>query len=887
MNAQLLRHAIANVWCNPAQDRQFVYKLARLTPRYGTRDHIRLYYEHVVMPTPEIKYHIYQIGHALPKRLGLPLKTQQWLRLSDLANDELLHTELYIESGIQFPRHSSYIRLTKNRNVIVAVAINDRIGDLEDQSLYLRFYSNAFFNSVRSEGRRYMRVDGLTVKTQDQLIALQRRLRIEVEELGGWTYHYVNGRFVHNLSLTTAQVGDVVEYVIDGSLKRKVVFKIDDLKAFHSTRDAAQKYILHYDDPSVDQIEYLDDLDVFLVKPSIADRYMGITYHRNTIDWLRMLTHKDYSIPRHRLDEFVEVHPVDPRSLENADQWPSDDWTSLSGMELHVYLRDSGYERPLIVESSRISELYKLPSKLIMESFTGVQGSLPLWRAANLEDSEYVRFMSALPREVHPITYNDVETTSQEKQNAQEFVGKVYGYHAASKYLSDTPTRVLEADGRRYVPLAYTHQTNATVFEYSEHGVLLGHYSHIDGEEYPTRNAEATVVEAITGHGTNRPNTVYGTVPVNLKDGYNFRAYVRRMWRDIPRGDWLEVTHDSDYGYVDTDTVPNRWVWSVDPTTHYGAVRQDDSFFCRELTLDRHAGYFGFTLRAVETHQGYTGEEDLDIPYGDLDVYLNGKALIENLDYRVVWPRVIINNLEYLKPTQQNVLVRAYGFCREDLSRNEVSEFGFMRFGALSHNHRYDIHEHKIRRVVVDGNYHHPDDVVYAEDVGAVIIQNERNGAPYTIQTPPTIFRNVYEDDGAARLIDDAKDRAISDYMTLKFPVEHPDTPDFIEAQYHVYSPFANKILQDLIKGHLVYGDLFRNYSETDIREWCKEYEWLLPYDICNTEYDQDHIEVYPHWGLEPVELPLIEYNLYVRIIKHYLRHTPDVSAFVKVKPLA
>jgi len=885
MNAQLLRHAIANVWCNPAQDRQFVYKLAQLTPRYGTRDHLRLYYEHLRMPTPKIKYHVYQIGHALPKALGLPLKTQQWLRLSELANTELLHTELYVESGIQFPRFSSYIRLTKNRNVIVAVPINPRVHDLEDHTLYLRVYSNAFFNSPRSEGRRHLKVGGAVVETQDDLIALQRELRLTMDALGGWAYHFVNGRLVQSISLTTAAVGDVVEYVIDGSIKRRVVFKINSLKSFHSTLDAAKKYILHYTDPSVQQIEYLDDVDVFLVKPYIQDRYMGVTYHRNEIDWLRMLTHKDYSIPSHRLDEFVNIHPIDTRSLENTERWPTDEWTTLVGMELHMYIRDSGYDRPLMAEANRIQDLYSLSSSKILQALTGTQSTVPFWRAERLEQSEYVRFMSALPREVHPLTYNDVDVTSEEKQNAQEFVGRAYGYHAASVYLSDTPSVVKEADGRRYAELAYTHHKNATVFEYDGDGLLLGRHHHVFGEQYPTRNTAAELVEAITGYGSVRSDTVYGSAPVTLTQGHNHRAYVKRMWKNEPRGEWVDVTHNPDYGHVDRSAVPARWVWAVDHVTHYGAVRQDSGFFCRNLTLDQHSGYFGFSLMALETHNGYTAEVALEIPYDTLDVFLNGRSLIENLDYVVHWPRVVLCNYEYVQPGDQTVLVRAYGMANSDLTRNPPANVGFMRYGALSRNHRHDLHENKVRRVIVDGHYRNPRDVVYAEDVGAATLTDERNGAPYAIQTPPTVFRDVFLDDDTARAEDDLRDKAVSDYMTLVHPTPQPTEPDFIQAQYHTYSPFANKILHELLNGTLEYGNLFEQYSDTDFREWCTQHEWLLDYDLCNTEYDTDHVEVYPHWYREPVELPLVEYNLFSRIVKHYLRHAPDVSAFVKVKP--
>lgn len=887
MNAQLLRHAIANVWCNPAQDRQFVYRLARLTPRYGSHTKIRLFYEQLNLPTPDTQYHVYQIGKALPKRLGLPLQVNRWLNFAELCNDELLYSELYTANGIQFPRYSSYIRLTANKNLIVAVPINERIHDLEESDLYLRLYSNAYFQSTRSDGRRFIYCNGLTIAEEDDILKIQRELRLLVEEHGGFPYHWVNGRFVHNLSLTTAQVGDFVEYVLDGSIKRMVEFDIDDLPAFHSELDDVRKYILHYDDPSVQQIEYRDDIDVFLVNPTIQDRFTGLTYHRNENDWLRMLTHKDYSIPSDRITNFALTYPEDPRHLENASRWPSTKWTTADGKRLLVYIRHSGYERPLVPEANRIQELYRLDSRQILMAMTGTEATLPLWRAENLERCPYIQTMSADPDIIHPLGYNDPDLDREVKTEQQELIGELYGYHAAATILANTPTPVVNRNGEQYAELSHEHSVNSTVFEYDVEGKLLGWYYHPNGHWYPTRHAECVRVEAMVGHGSKAPNTVYGSKPVTIPYGHNFRVYITPMWRGVPQNQWVDITDEdilSEYGELDTSVTPNVWRWHIeDGDWVYGAVRIDDAFYCREIQLNRHAGHLSFNVMAEETHQGLRGDTELTIPYGQLDLFLNGRSLIEGLDYVVDWPRIVLNNYEYLAPDVQKILVRAYGFCRPDLTRLPNDEFGFVQYGVLSNNHRYNVHEHKVRRVIVGGHYRDGGDLHYAEDQTGVMVDNAINGAPYQIQTPPVVFREVYDNDLKARAEDDARDQAVSDYLTQMLHHPHPETPDFIEDPYRVYSPFANKVLHDIRNGVLYPDGIKDQYSEQDIRKWCHAYEWLLDFDIANTDYDDVHIEVYPHWHTAPVEVDIYQYNFYVRILDHYLRHRPDISAFVRV----
>ncbi len=559
MNEYLLRHAVDNIWCNPEQDRQYTYRLARLTPKRGVRHTINLFYERLVLPTQTDTYHVYQIGQVLPRRVGIPPNKRQWMSLAYLANDHLLHTDLYTNDGIQFPRFESYVWITPSRNLIVAVKINPRIHDLEAADLYLRLYHNAYFQSERSDGSAYLITDGMRVKSDNDLLIFQRDLKKLIDERGGYPHYYVNGRFVKNISIVTAGVDDVVEFVLDGSIKRMVEFEINELSEFVSTLDSERKYILHYDDPSVNTIEYLDDVDLFMIQPGIQGRFTGVWYHHNEGHWLRMLTHKDYSIPVERLESFVQVHPTDPRHQLMPDRWPADKWSTLSGMRLRLYIRHSGYERPLVPDAHRIQELYRLSSDRIVGAMTGTDATLDLWRAENLETCPYVRFMSAGPEVVYPITYGRFTATHPDKEDAQAFVGDVYGYHAAATFLAGTPSDVYVMDGRKYADLAFEHQLNSTVFEYDAAGVLLGYHHHLNGTYYMPRHGDTVRVEALTGKGSYSSNVTYGNDPVDITYGHNFRVFIQEVWGGVRYGDWVDITdlpNRGDYGYLDNTAEP-------------------------------------------------------------------------------------------------------------------------------------------------------------------------------------------------------------------------------------------------------------------------------------------------------------------------------------------
>lgn len=880
MNDFLLRHAIDNVWCNPAQDRQHVFKLARLTSKYGVQGSITLLYERLPLPTTHDRWHVFQIGKVLPKRMGLPGRLRQWMSLSELAEENFLYTELYVENGFQLPRFETYAWLTPSRNLVIAVKAQPLICDVSVDTMYLRLYTNAYFQSARSVNNRQLLIRGRHIQTNQQLLVFQAESRDLVEQWGGYPYYFINGRFANDISIATAGPGDVVEFVLDRSIKRVVELPVAELPTFTSTLDTGHKYILHYDDPDVNTIEFFDDVDVYLTRPTQAGRWLGTSYHRNEARWLRMLTHKDYSLPVNRLSFFVQAHVENPRWREDPSRYPRDNWSSPNELTVRLYIRHSGYKRPLVADSHRIQELYRLSSDRIVRAMTGIDSTVPLWRAETLEVSPYVQFMSASPDKVYPLTYGLPSVSSQEKAEAMDWVGQVYGYHAAAKILSNTPTRVSSSTGMAIAPLAFEHRYNSTVFEYDEQGKLLEWHVHHRGGDYRPKNADTFKVEALVGRGGCAMGDRFGKEPVTVPYGYTARLYVTGYRRGQPTIDWKDITeldNRSDYGYWDGDV----WNWTL-ASNQYGLVRIDDAFVCTELTLRKLAGQLRFNVTSDETHDGQVAHQTMQVPAGQLDVNLNGRWLVEDLDYTVRWPEVVIHNLEYLaEGDQQKVLYRVYGFCRPDLSRSPANEWGFVEYGVLSNNNQYDIHKNRILQVVIDGHYHEPSDVVFDEDRSAMTISSERNGAPYIIKTPPQVLRDVFMDDKVARMQDNERDQMVSDYMTLHFPATVRDNPNFIEHPYTLVSVFSNRLIHDFLNGYLELPGMYGEYSDQDIMEWLAPYAWLANYDLCNTDYDTIHLRVYPHWFAEPVGLDIYQYQLYTRALGLFLNNPPDHSVFV------
>jgi len=709
----------------------------------------------------------------------------------------------------------------------------------------------------------------------DAIRQMQIAIIDTIRDKGGIPQYFVNGRAVDEISITTAAGGDYCEFILDPSIKAAYDFPLFGLPVFNSTLDKQRKYILHYNGEQVEPtIDYYDDIEIFLCKRGTRpNSYAGVYFQHNEGIWARQLTHRDYSVPVARTAEMLSENEF--LGMDDKDKF------------FRVYIRRSGNFEELIADANRIEELYKLTDEQIVSLMTGADSTNPLWRADALEHTHYVQFMSASPDFIYPITFNEPEMNSEQKVEAQNFAGEVFGYHECAKLLNDNPamTYIDPSDGLLKADLAYNFWRNATIFEYDDKGVLLDWHYHVGGETYYVRDPSTRMVEAVTGEGSENLHGTYGNEEVDLRGGYGWRVYVSPVWAGVPTNEWVDITDREDrgnWGYYDDTLGAEKWVWTADPKAWYGYLRTDRYFYLKEMRFTEDTGIIRYALDNWENHQGDLVSRLMTIPFGEQDVFFNRRPVIDGLDYKSGDVYTVVSNLEYRNVGVVNtVLVRGTGFCTPDLKRYPPTEFGFIEYGVLSNDATYQLHSHKVQRIIVDGHYKSPADLVFAEDAGGHTITSERNGAPFQIQTPQVVFRTIFKDDYQARVEDDARDKATQDAMTYYFPkVEHP-FPDTFVKHYAVYSVLSNKVLKDILSGTLQIPFVNGHYTDQDIARVMKPYEWMVPLDILNTEYNTNHVRVYPHWDINPIGLEREQYDFYVRIKNMYLRKPMDIAPFI------
>lgn len=888
----IVDHALQNVWCNPRQDLQSIIKPKKLTPLNGLKRKVELLRGTLRLPNNTDSFHVYQIGQIHPSLLGLFPHRQQWVTMESACNESNLIANIYSVNGVQLMRSLVWYYVTKEKDLIIAVKYHETWlngvksspipFNLDTEDLYVRLYSNAYFQSWRRDNNGfvdYVKVKGQYLETvQDINNFIQNEYRPYLLTRRRYMKCFVNGFLVHNLDEVPIPPGSYVEFEVDTSVRKIVTFAIDNLRTFESTLDSVRKYLLKHpeqdtnaifiEDTPMDlrgpgNIEYIDDIDFFIVKGTIAspsgqpqERTLrverGAFINNNTGKTLRMVTHCDYSIPTGTVAAYAN----------SATEWPNVD-----GLYIRAFVRESGYVRPLVFDSNKIHELYKQPYQLELDSMTALNSAMVNWQAPVLENSPYTRLMSSECCDVTP-----------------DLVRDAYGYNGLSKVLGETPSLTRTSSGLLVADVPYLLQTNSTAYEYNQDGLLTGNFYHQLGSIYRCRDNNTKYVEFISGRATNDIEEVYGQAIVDVSDNFDYRCYTCPI---NPNGvisfNWVDVTNTSSY-FVSNGNVN----WTVDPADTYTLVKKNKKFIGYTLSLNSNLrGYLKFTLTGVQKHNGFSSNRILTTPSGELDLWLNGRSLIEGLDYVFNFPEIVITNKEYLDDpvnNNQEVTVRYTGFCKPDMTGRTEADYGFVKLGTLSKNNRFNTRDDKVLRIISHGRLYHRSELKYMEDDGTISIVDAKNGQPYQIRDIVVPLKGIVSGD-VYELRDQAMvvDNKVENLLSLNMPEVIDNRVSAIDHKHTLYSPFCAALIYDLINGNLDLPVMTTVYDDVFVQTWCQYYEFLLPFDptqdanFPTSEYTQIH----PHNSDFVFGLDIHKYQFLQRAVRYYLHDRVSLSHFV------
>lgn len=850
MSDFLINHAQQNVWCSPNQDLQSRTVPKRLTPANGAFNEVTVMWRTHRLPIQGKRFHVYQIGQLDPRLMGLFPSWGRWTSLSEACGKEKMIVDLYFQNGLQLARSFSWFMVTKDKNLIIAILDQPLVGDLGRDTLFVRVYSNAYFHSIRSNDDVIgVKVNGIQAGSTVDLLAFQREFEALRTE-PGVVYGFVNGYKVPAINLLTAKVGDVVEYVYDSSIYKVVEYPILALPVFESTLDTKLKYLLHYLGDDHGTIDYHDDVDFWVSRPGVGRDARAVYYHRNAEDSVRQLTHRDYSLVTQYVARYPEQQQWDPMACV-----------------ITAHLRKAGWSRTLIDENNRVKELYKLPDAEIVQAMVGVNSVVENWRAATLEASAYVKLMGVEARDI-----------------TETLVEEAYGYNAVSKLLDDTPRFVRDANGQPIVDVPYGLQQYSTAYEYDAQGRLLNWHTHLLGTVYPARSDYARLIEQIPALVGDRLDETRDQLTQTLESQNTYRFYTCPKVNGIPTYQYTDVTDSNLYVVIN-----NQLTWFVDLNTTSTLVRSDAIVLGYSFTLAAQDGLLKFSLtNRILVGSDYVTQV-LKVPLGELDLFLNDRPIIEGIDYHVNFPEIVIINKEYqvqplLKP--QKITVRFSGFCDSQFQRLVPKDIGFVNYGQLSRNNRFDIRDDKVMRYVVGGALYDRSQLKFVEDNPGVYPQDAQNGQPYLIRDMVTPLRgNTTEETYAYRAKSVVIDERVSNYLTTRLPQPVPQDPSASKQLYRVYSPFFTKIMFDLINKWLWDDRLWDHYSDQVVKELCQPYEYLLYYDPTQlpNQWPETAVIVDPHPLTTVVSLDIYYYKFLARVNRLYLFNQVDLSNHLNI----
>ena len=117
----LSNYGYKHMWCNPFMDTPSVFQPHRLSDKRGVKETIRLPWDTQKLPTDKDAYHVYKIGQLPPSTFGIQTSISQWTDLATVANENNLLIDLYVQNGRMLAKSLTYIMVSKNRTVIIAV----------------------------------------------------------------------------------------------------------------------------------------------------------------------------------------------------------------------------------------------------------------------------------------------------------------------------------------------------------------------------------------------------------------------------------------------------------------------------------------------------------------------------------------------------------------------------------------------------------------------------------------------------------------------------------------------------------------------------------------------------------------------------------------------
>lgn len=851
------RFALTKMWGNPKLNQQYQLKMSRISPPQGELDNFVYMDRFRLTPEENTLFQIFSLGGYHPGFWGMFGKSIQndpndrWINIADITNFKGLQVDIYNSKGYQYPKPICWVMFCYDQVTLIAIEVDRRYETTKD--MYLRCYSTDLEipkgKPAVDNVEAYLSTNGTFNGEMDlgKLYASYQAWNAGP----GLTSVFVNGLLHPGFpSMANLRIGDDISIVHDPIINKIETYSLNNLENYYSTLDKKRKLIIHPPRDNTDWgYRYYDDTDFYLVDQN----GYGLYFHRNNADAVRQLTHRDYSVSSDYIDYLAKQHPkLVAAQLANK-------------LFLKVVYRKTKWNFQLQSESNRMHYLYHLDDARIVGAMAGVNSTVPEWTGPGLETCFTNTLLNAYFQDI------DLDLTR-----------KTLGYNGATLALSKSVHRLSFDTPNAVYPTAISvppsYNKSATVYEYDANGVLISSYLITNSTLLKARNENCALVEFIQGAGGNKLNFVMSRSNVPLTTKQSYRVFTADFSTDNnkPSGDWTDVTGKSDYRVVNGEIV-----WNFGASPKIGLVLFNDKFISYQQTVDHIDRNLEIQLTLDPSQQTTVN----NIKLAQVDLFLNGYSLTENVDYINNYPNFHIFNKQFIKSGAQVVTVRAYGLIDQAEAPKNESELGFVIAGAIGNNTRYNLRDDRVTRTVIGGRLFPTEEVPSLETTAGNKPWDTLNGMPYSVrhQYIPNLYVKANDDYYGYKTSREI-DLRVCDYLTRYGVKEKVSVPATITDKYRLYSPLMNVISMAFVNNIItIVPPTNGGYSEQYVADTIRNYLPWFKFDPYGLKLDPRYITIHPHNSLTLLTINANHFIFLQAVNRYYFNNEIPLEGFYGV----
>jgi len=831
----LYEYSLRNTWQDPHADRQVLLQVKPISTTVGAVGFLNLEFKSIRLPSGD-RYVVYELGNVNLHMLGLDSNLNDWVTCSELMFVNSLIINIMFD-GVQCNLAKCYLKYVNNGSLILAIDYNSNkfctYGVVQ-----IRFYSNFFYTTTPLTDTR-LKYLSLVVDINDIAPYISLTQTLQGADVNAFKSVYVNG-FYYPYGLPAFDLlkhGDTVTSVIDPHLIDTSFVLIDELNFYISGLDNKRKLIVYLDESKGDV--YVDDIEFYIVGTHpINGLKVGVYFSRLNPNTVIPLTYKDWALDTNTLlSRIASMNKI----LKGV---------VLNDLSIYMVRRSTGNFKPTMLDSNRIADLANLPTQVRRSVITGVKSTFVPWRAESLESSPLFKFLSS------EVTYL-----------SSELFKNVYSRHAAKDVLESVFKS--DVEGQWLLP-PITSNWGGRLLTYNEEGfpylqkipALFQNNVPYIGKGYevflPIHNPlnDSDDIEnldySIVRDCIKSKNLSYTDVP--LKYGY-----VAFYLKD-------GVIEKCKLGLHYTEAIVNDCVrlnWSSDVTANEKVIKLSSSSIVLNRVLTDSDYLDGVSLMPFSS-----------LPFGSLMVYLNGRYIIEGLDYGVIENRIYFTSIIFDKTTVKNLFVVYAGLTEETSHNSSVVDWGWVEYGKIANNKRYDLLTRRGYLFFVDGKpieYNRLSKTENYKEDDTLFISDFVDGTPYAIVKKPTfITPTILDEYTCTELTDKVTDDRLREFLTELMPQEKDDAFISIPTKYDLVSPFFNVIVESIKNGNLnVPNDVV--LDQLAVSSICLSYRYLLKIDPVRMNHNKSYVTIGPRFSSDVVEVSLHEWEFLSKINKYLL----------------